>query len=160
MTAVHDPDTTPALSPSEGPQPSTTPTTATTPRRSPYRRLVVFGVSLGSLVLAVLAVVVALRLADSEPTSEPTQHVYVIDWGTARQIELGQHYFLVPGVLRVTEGDELVVENNDERPHVIGPITVRPGERISYTFTSAGYLQGACTVHPEDEMVIIVEPRT
>jgi plastocyanin len=129
-------------------------------RRSPYRRVAVVLITLMALAASGVAVVVAFRAATSKPAPPSSVHRFVIEQGTAKQIDLGAHYFEVPAVLRVTEGDELLVENRDDSPHVIGPITVRPGESISYTFNAAGFLQGACTVHPEEEMVIIVEERT
>jgi hypothetical protein len=62
-----------------------------------------------------------------------------------------------PGrVLMFSRGDTLVVVNDDTVEHVIGLVTVRPGETVEHTFLQTGSFEGSCTLLIGERVVIEV----
>lgn len=49
-----------------------------------------------------------------------------------------------------------MIVNNDARPQEVGPLHVRAGETLRYTFDRAGTYLGNCTVHPSGKVEIVV----
>jgi len=117
------------------------------PSRANWRRLLT-----GLLaVVAIALLVVALRgWASSEEV------LVTVEPGTAERLARGEQVELLPRTLEVAVGDRLEIVNRDEVTHEVGPYTVAPGQTLTQTFTSPGTLEGACTLHPEGAITIVV----
>ena len=102
-------------------------------------------------VIACVAVVGVLSVA-----SQPETYEVVIPAGTSDKLEAGEDVELLPAQVRLSVGDSLVVTNNDDRLQTVGPLTVRPGETLAFTFTTAGRFSEACSVHPSRSVTFIV----
>ena len=76
--------------------------------------------------------------------------------GTAERLAAGEPVELLPRTLEVQVGDRLEIVNHDTVTHEVGPYVVAPGQTLRQTFTSAGVLEGACTLHPSGAIRIIV----
>lgn len=80
----------------------------------------------------------------------------VVPAGTADRMAAGQQVELLPALLRVDVGDELVIVNDDDEVHVVGPYSVAPGQTLRQQFTATGRIEGVCTLHPDGEIAIVV----
>lgn len=81
----------------------------------------------------------------------------MIPSGTAAQVERGKDPGVVPARIEGTVGDTLRIENRDRRLHTVGPFTVEAGQTAVLPLRRAGRYVGACTVHPGDEVAIVVK---
>lgn len=102
-----------------------------------------------------LGVIVVLVVAIATATSSETIEV-VVPAGTAARMDAGELVELLPAVLRVDVGDELLIRNDDDEVHLVGPYTVAPGQVLHQQFTTPGRIEGVCTLHPDGEISIVV----
>jgi hypothetical protein len=117
------------------------------------RLLLVAGVLAVFLVPAVLLGVLLLTGSDDEAGEEFS---VVVPLGTGERIDAGEDVELMPLEVRLSVGDRMVVENLDDRTHVVGPYTVRPGERLVQRFNEPTVIEGECTLIPEETIRIVV----
>lgn len=110
------------------------------------------------LVLAGGALLAAVALVTAALFGRAGSQVVdvIVPPGTAARIAAGEPIELLPRELRVEVGDELVVANQDDRVHEVGPYVVAPGDTIRQRFTEPGRIEGLCTLHPSGEVSIIV----
>ncbi len=107
------------------------------------------------LALLLLASAAALLVTVRSQLSSEVVRVEVAA-GTAERIAAGASIELLPSTLEVAVGDRLEIVNDDGVVHQVGPYTVAPGQTLRQTFTSAGTLEGACTLHPSGAIRIVV----
>lgn len=119
-------------------------TVARSPRAGRWLLLAV-----GAAVLVLLGTALAGVLGQQE-------HRVEVPAGTGAAIADGATIELLPAVLEVRVGDRLVIVNDDDVVHEVGPYVVAPGQTLQQTFTRPGTLQGACTLHPSGEISIVV----
>lgn len=81
---------------------------------------------------------------------------YTIPPGTAMKIAAGQFVELMPATLEATVGQTLRIRNLDNEPQTVGPFFVRPGETLTYRFSSPGRIEGACALQPSGVFVVEV----
>lgn len=101
--------------------------------------------------IAVAAAIVAAGGIGVVFVADPEQSVpegprtlrYTIHEGASLGQGFGRTPEVMPRVLYVDIGDRVVIVNRDERLHVLGPFTVRPGETLTYEFTTRDNLRGA-----------------
>jgi len=129
---------------------------STGPRRagSPWIAVAVFLV----IALAVGGVIVAVATMGGEdpPAREARTHRYVVPAGTGDLIAEGKAKDLVPELMHANVGDTLLLVNEDDRVHVVGPFSVRPGETFEFVFPNAGVYVGACSLNAVQETKVIV----
>lgn len=107
-------------------------------------------------VLAVLALAgAAAILIWPSATSDEVREV-VVPAGTQERIDAGETIELLPGTFEVSVGDRLIIVNDDEATHQVGPYIVGPGQRIEQQFLVPGRIEGVCTLHPSGEVAIVV----
>lgn len=106
------------------------------------------------LVLAAIACIAVVGVLSVANT--PETYDVVIPAGTSEKLEAGEDVALLPAEVELSVGDKLTVTNNDDRLQTVGPLTVRPGETLTYTFSDAGRFSGACSVHPSRSVTFIV----
>jgi len=107
------------------------------------------------LVLLLLAGVGTVGLAARATFGAEEIRVEVAT-GTAERLAAGEPVELLPRTLEVQVGDRLEIVNHDTVTHEVGPYVVAPGQTLRQTFTTAGVLEGACTLHPSGAIRIVV----
>lgn len=107
-----------------------------------------------ALVLVPLAIVGVMVFAGSG--EEATQYVIDVPAGTGDRIDAGENVVLMPPELELNVGDQLLVNNEDDQIHTVGPFTVRPGESLLQVFSEPGVIEGACTLNPDQGVRIVV----
>lgn len=132
---------------------SSTPS-ATSPDTS--SRLRVAGPVLWVGVAAAVGVLLLVVYFVSASQSSAKVQKFVVPPGTGARIDAGEKVELIPPEVRIRVGDELVVVNQDDRDHVVGPFSVRAGETLRHVFDRAGLYEGLCTVHSGNRVQIIV----
>lgn len=88
----------------------------------------------------------------------PKTYDYMIPAGTGARIDAGEPVSILPAKLEVRVGDRLVIENLDDREHVVGPFLVGEGERLEQEFRRPGVQLGLCTVHESGSLEIVIRP--
>lgn len=128
------------------------------PRRSrpAWTTVVVLLVGAAVLVGAVLGVVLTVGTGGGDEHPART-HRYVIPAGTAWLIETRRTTDVMPELMNVRVGDRLVLVNDDDQLHVVGPFSVRPGETFEFTFPSPGVYVGACTLNAVQTATVVVK---
>lgn len=124
-----------------------------TPVGPPRRRWPLVA-AVAALVLVPLAIVAVVAFAGDG--DEPIQYVIDVPAGTGARIDAGESIQLMPPVLELNVGDQLLVNNEDDRIHTVGPFTVRPGESLVQVFNEPGIIEGACTLNPGQGVEIVV----
>jgi hypothetical protein len=91
---------------------------------------------------------------------EPTGVVdrYVVASGTYQRVLRGEIVQIIPRKLEVHVGDEIIIENQDNITHMIGPFSVRAGETLRHVWASTGTIEGDCTFIPDQKVTINVLP--
>lgn len=110
----------------------------------------------GAAVLAVMAIAGAAAILLWPSSSSDEVHEIVVPAGTQERIETGETVELLPRIFEVSIGDRLVIVNDDDATHQVGPYIVGPGQRIEQQFLVPGRIEGVCTLHPSGEVAIVV----
>ena len=105
--------------------------------------------AVGIVVIPTVLALVFLGRADSTQT-------FTIPAGTGARIAAGEPVRVMPKEIKVHVGDHVVIDNQDDRSYVVGPLAVRPNERLDHRFDAAGVYVGACSLQPEGEIRITV----
>ncbi|MEZ5136344.1 MAG: hypothetical protein R2699_15135 [Acidimicrobiales bacterium] len=124
----------------------------TEPRHRPRTGLAL-GIVAGALAL--VAIVVGV-IAFAGGSKEPFEYKVVVPVGTAERIAGGEEVTLIDAQIDLAVGDRIVIDNQDDEVHQVGPFPVRPGETFEHTFTAPGRFEGLCTLHPDDAVVITI----
>ncbi len=111
--------------------------------------------TLGAILATVLMVAAAVLLA-WPGTKASAELVVVVPEGTQARIAEGDPVELLPRVLEVHVGDSIVIINQDDATHQVGPYIVGPHQRLEQRFTVPGRIDGICTLHPSGEVSIVV----
>ncbi len=112
------------------------------------------------IVLMVIGLVgfVVATVVGSTQSKESHEYRIVIPAGTGDRIAAGDDPNIVPLEIHLTLGekDTLVIENRDTVGHTIGDFWVGTGETLRQKFQIPGVYLGLCTVHPAQQIQIIV----
>jgi hypothetical protein len=113
----------------------------------------------GGGLLGALAIALALAGAFAPLPAKPGERVYVVPPGTAGKLVRGEHLEIVPAEIRLTLGveDVLVIRNEDDTQHQVGPIILLPQQTYRIPFRRPFRYQYACTLHRSGQLAIIVE---
>ncbi len=111
---------------------------------------------LAATAVAALAVVALLLLLFVPRGTGNQVHTYVVPAGTQERIDAGEDITLFPQQLEVAVGDRLVIVNEDDTTHQVGPYVVGAAQRIEQAFAVPGTIEGFCTLHPSGQVSIIV----
>ncbi len=108
-------------------------------------------------VMAVVAVAVAFGawwlLRDE---GGATTHTFVVPAGATEQLEDDPELSFFPDRFEAEVGDTLVIENQDDDLHTVGPYVVDAGQTLRQRFDAPGSFEGLCTLHPSGEVEIVV----
>ncbi|MEM8904557.1 MAG: hypothetical protein AAGA17_10845 [Actinomycetota bacterium] len=116
-----------------------------------------------ALVLAMVLSLVACGDDDAESfglddaaADDAPDHAFTIPVGAGEAFDRGEPMEILPADLDVRVGDVLVIVNEDDRGHLVGPFFVGAGETLRQRFASPGEFIGICTVHPSGEITVTV----
>lgn len=90
------------------------------------------------------------------PEAAAETYTYVVPEGTQGRIDAGEEISLFPRDLEVRVGDRLIIENEDDATHQVGPYVIGGGQRIEQRFGVPGTIEGFCTLHPSGQVTIVV----
>jgi hypothetical protein len=128
----------------------------------PYivRFLVMLGIST-LLVAAISEVSFRIQVSQGDPDRAPQDIELTIPVGTAARIEQGEAVPALPDEMVFVLGDVLVVKNEDNVPHELGPMLVPPNSSASMPMDQADNLSLSCSFQPSNYLgVQIKEPTT
>lgn len=89
-------------------------------------------------------------------SSEQADYLFTIPVGSGEALDRGEPLEILPGELEVTVGEVIVIVNQDDRGHLVGPFFVGAGETLRQRFSSPGTFIGECTVHPSGQITLEV----
>lgn len=78
--------------------------------------------------------------------------------GTGARIDRGERVDVIPRRLVAHAGDTLRVVNRDTRDHTIGPFFVSAGQTMETALATPGTYTGACSLHRNSKLAIVVLP--
>ncbi len=125
--------------------------TTTTQRRSPSGVIVL-------LLLVTTSGLVAVGCGgggESRP-EEPT-YSFLIPAGSGDRIEQGEALDILPRELVAELNETVIIVNEDDEAHILGPWFVGPGETLRQRFTTVGTFEDSCSVHPSGRFTVVVE---
>ena len=126
---------------------SRAPDTPSSPRSAPR----VAAAAVGVIALVVAVVLILTQLGEGSETIS-----IVVPAGTQQRIDAGEEIELIPALLEVERGDRIIIVNNDDASHQVGPYVIGPSQTIEQEFTYVGRVEGICTLHPSGEVAIVV----
>lgn len=122
------------------------------PGRGPVARALVLMAVVGA-ALATLIVVVADR--SDTPAVDPYE--VTVDADTAAGLASGDVEDVVPSIIRLQPGQDLVLRNNDFSPHTLGDLTAERGSTVRMSFPSEGRNITATSLRRDGRLTILVE---
>jgi hypothetical protein len=86
--------------------------------------------------------------------------VYVIPQGSWTRRIAGEKLSVLPSHVRLTVGlqDVLVLKNEDDMPHLFGPVLLQPEQTYRVPVRVPSRFQYACTLHASGQLTITIEP--
>jgi hypothetical protein len=131
----------------------------------PSRRLpgwfqwrVLIGSLVAGFVLGAILVAVAWTAFGAEQTAPPRDVQLTIPSGTAALIAAGKPS-AIPSQIQLTQGDRLILVNEDVITHSVGGWSVPAGTSLTILADSPITNVFACTIHKSGSLAIIVTPR-
>jgi hypothetical protein len=101
------------------------------------------------------------HLIQKEKTDRPPETVeLIIPAGTAKLVAMGESEPSIPSELTFVIGDTLLVKNEDEIPHELGPLFVPAGSSASLKMEDANKYTLGCTFQPSRYLDFNVRSRT
>ena len=84
---------------------------------------------------------------------------YVIPAGTAERVEAGESVASLPSNWVFIVGDVLVLRNEDDVNHQLGPFWAPAGSTLTIPMESASKFNYLCTIHPSGSIDLQIQPR-
>ena len=117
------------------------------------------------LAVLVAAAVVTLTLtagawAAFAPLATGSRELtFVIPLGTASRLKEGTPLTVLPSPIHLTVGvrDVLVITNDDEVVHQVGPIILGPRQTYRIPFRRPGRFQYACSLHATGTLTLFID---
>ncbi len=96
----------------------------------------------------------------SEHLARPPQRIeYVIPLGAAARVAAGEAIPSIPASAVFLVGDVLVVNNQDQADHQLGPFWIPSGTAIAIPFERPSAINYLCTIHPSGSVAFQVRSR-
>jgi hypothetical protein len=85
---------------------------------------------------------------------------FVIPPGTAARLKAGEPFNALPSPIHLTVGvrDVLVITNDDEVIHQVGPIILGSRQTYRIPFRKPGRFQYACSLHATGTLSLVIAP--
>ena len=126
-------------------------TTTVAARRTPVT------VIISILLVGILGLAAAGCGGSDDAGPEQPTYSYVIPAGTADRIEQGEQLDILPRELVAQLNETVIIVNEDDEAHLLGPWFVGAGETLRQRFTTEGVFEDTCTVHPSGKFTVVVE---
>jgi hypothetical protein len=112
--------------------------------------------------LAVLAIALAATAWAAFAPLPGGSHAltFVIPPGTAARLKGGEPFNVLPSPIHLTVGvrDVLVLTNDDDAIHQVGPIILGSRQTYRIPFRRPGHFQYACTLHTAGTLTLVIAP--
>lgn len=95
----------------------------------------------------------------TSPQRDPQRIELVIPYGTAEQVKAGVYNRSLPNDMTFIEGDILVVKNEDQVAHQLGPLFVPPQTSSVLALNTANTYTYECSFQPDKYIGLSVLPR-
>lgn len=130
------------------------------PRRLPgwFEWRALLGSLVAGFVLGAILVSVAWTAFGAQQVAPPRSVELTIPLGTAELIKAGKPT-VIPAQIQLTQGDRLVLINDDVATHSVGGWSVSPGMSLTIMADSPVTSVFACTIHSSGSLAIVVTPR-
>ena len=117
-------------------------------------------VALGATAVVVLALAAAAWAAFAPLPTTSRELAYLIPPGTAARVKAGAPFTVLPSPVHLTLGvrDILVLTNDDEVIHQLGPVILGPRQTYRIPFRQPGRFQYACSLHASGSLTLVIEP--
>lgn len=116
----------------------------------------------GAVALAVLAVALGAAVwAALAPLPEGSHALtFVIPPGTAARLRAGEPLTVLPSPIHLMVGvrDVLVLTNDDDAVHQVGPIILGSRQTYRIPFRRPGQFQYACSLHAAGTLTLVIAP--
>jgi plastocyanin len=85
---------------------------------------------------------------------------FVIPAGAAARLKTGEAFSVLPSPIHLTIGvrDVLVLTNDDEVIHQVGPIILGSRQTYRIPFRKPGHFQYACSLHAAGTLALVIDP--
>lgn len=85
---------------------------------------------------------------------------FVIPPGTAARLKAGEPFTVLPSPIHLTVGvrDVLVLTNDDDAIHQVGPIILGSRQTYRIPFRRPGQFQYACSLHAAGTLTLVIAP--
>jgi hypothetical protein len=85
---------------------------------------------------------------------------FVIPPGTAARLKAGEPFNVLPSPIHLTVGvrDVLVLTNDDDAIHQVGPIILGSRQTYRIPFRRPGNFQYACSLHATGTLTLVIAP--
>ena len=93
------------------------------------------------------------------PRRGPEQIEFVIPDGTAQKIENGEFSSVLPEGMQFVQGDVLLVKNEDEAPHQMGPLFIPPKASSRLLLDTVNSYSYSCSFESQQYVGLVVQPR-
>jgi hypothetical protein len=100
----------------------------------------------------------ALTPGKQSADRQPQQVELIIPYGTAKQVQEGVYNRSIPTDMTFVQGDVLIVRNEDEVPHQLGPLWVPANTSSALKLDTANEYSYECTFQPTKFMGLDVRP--
>ncbi len=113
----------------------------------------------GLAALALVAAALAWAALAPPPAGAHTL-TFVIPPGTAARLRAGEPVTVLPSPIHLTVGvrDVLVLTNDDEVTHQLGPIVLGSRQTYRIPFRKPGRFQYACSLHAAGSLSLVIDP--
>lgn len=114
-----------------------------------------------ALVASLVCVAAALGWAAMAPLPARGHALtFVIPPGTAARLRAGEAVTVLPSPIHLTVGvrDVLVLTNDDEAAHQLGPIVLGSRQTYRIPFRKPGRFQYACSLHAAGSLSLVIDP--
>ena len=85
---------------------------------------------------------------------------FVIPPGTAARLKAGEPFNVLPSPIHLMIGvrDVLVITNDDDVIHQVGPIILGSRQTYRIPFRKPGHFQYACSLHAAGTLALVIDP--
>jgi hypothetical protein len=108
------------------------------------------------VLVVVAGVVVWTFAAQDDGTREPDTIEIVVPAGTQDRLSAGESVVLMPARIELRVGDQLVIRNDDDVSHLVGPYQVDPGDNMFVQYGAPGVYEGYCALSEGERYEIVV----
>ena len=117
------------------------------------------GAAIAVTAVATLALAAVAWAAFAPLPTGPRELTFDIPPGAAARLKAGEPLSVLPSPVHLTIGirDVLVITNDDEAVHQVGPIILGPRQTYRIPFRLPGRFQYACSLHAAGTLTLFID---